>query len=110
MASEDFHGVHFRRASKTGRCVLLLCKQFPPTASLISTHADPATATLRKSCRRMVELCSACASARAVQNCLHSGLSSFGARILKQPLSEIIGRGAQEFFGGNNAWIIVRIS
>jgi adenylate cyclase len=32
-----------------------------------------------------------------------------GARILKQPFSEIIGRGAQEFFGGKNAWIIERI-
>ena len=32
-----------------------------------------------------------------------------GARILKQPFSEIIGRGAHEFFGGKNAWIIERI-
>ena len=32
-----------------------------------------------------------------------------GARILKQPFSEIIGRVAQEFFGGKNAWIIERI-
>jgi adenylate cyclase len=32
-----------------------------------------------------------------------------GARILKQPSLQIIGRGAQEFFGGKNAWIIERI-
>src|SRR6201981_2929667 len=29
-----------------------------------------------------------------------------GARILRQPFAHIIGRGAQEFFGGQNAWII----
>ena len=35
--------------------------------------------------------------------------NSAGARILKQPFSEIIGRGAHDFFGGKNAWIIERI-
>jgi adenylate cyclase len=35
--------------------------------------------------------------------------NSAGTRILKQPFSEIIGRSAQEFFGGKNAWIIERI-
>ena len=33
-----------------------------------------------------------------------------GARILRQPIPEIIGRNAQEFFGGQNAWIIERIA
>jgi adenylate cyclase len=33
-----------------------------------------------------------------------------GARILRQPFPEIIGRTAQEFFGGQNTWIIERIA
>jgi adenylate cyclase len=36
--------------------------------------------------------------------------NSAGARILKHALSEIVGRTAQEFFGGKNAWILERIA
>ncbi len=32
-----------------------------------------------------------------------------GARILKQPFSQIIGQSAREFFGGRSAWILERI-